>query len=243
MKKGTRSDGVTMTSLCEKAGITRQAYYKKYEAKQKALHDEELVIKWVNEIHARHPKRGGKKLYYTLKAKFKQHGIRLGRDRFFDLLRRRNILVKRRRKYQRTTQSDHLFFKHPNLVKDLVLTHRNQVWVSDITYISTREGFLYLSLITDAYTRKIVGYEVSDTLEAEGCLKSLKKALRGLKSWEKPIHHSDRGIQYCCKMYTSLLRKKKLKISMTEIDHCAENALAERVNGILKGEHAGLSIR
>ena len=226
-----------MASICDKLDLSRQAYYKKYEAKKAAETDEKQVVKWVKAIRRIHPKRGAKKLYNTLKPRFKCHGIRLGRDRFIELLRSHNLLVKNRRKYQRTTQSDHHYFKYPNLIKDMILSHRNQVWVSDITYISTHEGFLYLSLITDAYTRKIVGYEVNDTLEAVGCIRALKKAFRGLEKWEKPIHHSDRGIQYCCKMYTSLLRKKGLKISMTEVDHCAENALAERVNGILKGEY------
>lgn len=165
------------------------------------------------------------------------NGIHIGRDQLFDLLRRHNLLVKRRRKWMRTTDSRHRYARYPNLVKQLTLTGRNQVWVSDITYISTDEGYMYLSLITDAFSRKIVGYEVSDTLEAVGCLHALQMALRCLEDGESPIHHSDRGIQYSCHLYTGLLNKKGLRISMTEDDHCAENALAERMNGILKDEY------
>jgi len=194
-------------------------------------------VEHVKAIRQKHPKMGVRKLLNLIQSPLELKGIEIGRDQLFDLLRRLNLLVKRRRKWVRTTDSKHWYNRYPNLVKELKLTGRNQVWVSDITYISTDEGYLYLSLITDAFSRKIVGYKVSDTLEAIGCLHALQMALRGVEVWESPIHHSDRGIQYSCHLYTDLLKKRGLRISMTEDDHCAENALAERVNGILKDEY------
>ena len=180
---------------------------------------------------------GGRKLLYCLQNDMFLEGISIGRDRFFSLLRTHNLLVKRRCNRYKTTNSDHSFRVYSNLIKDREISHPHQVWVSDLTYIRTYEGFLYLSLITDAYSRKIVGYEVNDTLESIGCEKALDKALKQLPFDRNPIHHSDRGIQYCCKSYVKKLRKRRLTISMTEENHCYENAQAERVNGILKTEY------
>lgn len=191
----------------------------------------------VSKERQKHPKMGGRKLHIKLKTILITEGIDIGRDRFFDVLRHHGLLIKRCRKYCKTTNSLHKFYKYKNLIKDMEIRMPNQVWVSDITYIRTTEGFLYLSLITDAYSRKIVGYEVNDTLESIGCEKALDKALKELPMGEHPIHHSDRGIQYCCNEYIKKLRKHNLRISMTEENHCYENALAERVNGILKGEY------
>tara|TARA_B110001454_G_scaffold178538_1_gene171405 strand:- start:47 stop:625 length:579 start_codon:yes stop_codon:yes gene_type:complete len=146
------------------------------------------------------------------------------------------MLVKRKRASFKTTNSYHHFHKHNNLIKDLKITAPNQVWVSDITYIRTINGFCYLALITDLYSRKIVGYDISDSLELTGCLRALKSAFRKAKPKENLIHHSDRGIQYCSKQYVNELAKRNMKISMTEENHCYENAVAERVNGILKDE-------
>jgi transposase InsO family protein len=142
-----------------------------------------------------------------------------------------------RKKYSaRTTNSMHRFYKYNNIIKDLEITKSNQVWVSDITYIRTINGFCYLALITDMYSRKIVGYDLSNSLELTGCVRALQKALKQAGKRSPQIHHSDRGIQYCSNIYTGLLHKKKIKISMTEENHCYENAVAERVNGILKDE-------
>jgi len=181
---------------------------------------------------------GCRKLHHELSADMLKLGVFIGRDRFFELLKRNDLLIKRRRKYTRTTDSNHPFRKYPNLFKDMEWECPNQAWVSDITYINSREGTLYLSLITDAYSRKIVGYEVNDTLESVGCVKALKRAMKQLSPRERPLHHSDRGIQYCSHSYTSLLLDRGLSISMTEDNHCYENAMAERVNGILKHEYA-----
>ena len=142
-----------------------------------------------------------------------------------------------RKKYScRTTNSYHRFYKYNNRIKDIVITKPNQVWAADITYIKTLNGFCYLALITDMYSRKIVGYDLSDSLELKGCVRALNKALYKAKNIKGLIHHSDRGIQYCSNVYTQILKNKNINISMTQENHCYENALAERVNGILKDE-------
>ena len=181
---------------------------------------------------------GCRKLHNELMEEMLKFGIFIGRDRLIELLRRNDLLIKRRRQYTRTTNSNHHFRKYPNLFKDMEVTGPNQAWVSDITYIKSCEGTQYLSLITDAYSRKIVGYEVNDTLDSEGCQRALKMAMKQLSPGQRPLHHSDRGIQYCSHAYTSLLSSRRMSISMTEENHCYENAMAERVNGILKHEYA-----
>jgi len=151
-------------------------------------------------------------------------------------LRDKNLLIRRKKPNHKTTDSFHRFYKYSNLIKDLEIIRPNQVWVSDITYIRTVKGFCYLALITDLYSRKIVGYDISDSLELKGCLRALQKAQRQSRIKERTIHHSDRGIQYCSNQYVNELKKNNMLISMTEENHCYENAVAERVNGILKGE-------
>jgi len=162
--------------------------------------------------------------------------ITIGRDRLFNLLREHGLLIYPERCYRRTTYSNHRFRTYNNLIKDLELTSSNQVFVSDITYIKTLNEFCYLSLVTDKYSRKIVGYHLSKSLAIEGTLKALRMAMKQVSSPEKLTHHSDRGIQYCSNAYVKYLKRKKVSISMTEKDHVYENALAERVNGILKQE-------
>ena len=180
------------------------------------------------------PVLGTRKLHYLLRKKLLESGHAcLGRDRLFALLRQKNMLIKRKRKYAVTTDSNHPFKKYGNLVLDTVITHPNQVWVSDITYVRTVQGFCYVSLVMDLYSRKIVGYHASSSLELEGCVKALKIAL---KCGKPEIHHSDRGSQYCSHIYTGLLKKEDAEISMAEAGNCYENANAERINGILKQE-------
>jgi len=197
---------------------------------------EAIIIKQVLALRRQMPKLGGRKLYNEIKPVLEEMRFKFGRDRFFDLLRRENLLVRRKKKYVKTTNSRHRFRMYYNLIKDLSINRPNQVYVADITYIRTLSGFCYLSLITDACSRKIVGYHLSRSLAIEGCLKALKKALSALPKGVRVIHHSDRGIQYCCDEYTTLLNTHGVKISMTEENHIYENALAERVNGILKDE-------
>lgn len=196
-----------------------------------------MILSFVNDLRRHHPRIGGKKLYFLLKDDIERAGIKMGRDKFFELLRRNGLLVKRRRKYVYTTDSFHHFRVHKNLIKHCSLTKAHQGWVSDITYIRTAKDFAYLFLITDAYSRKIVGWHLSDSLKIAGAISALKMAIRQCPETKELIHHSDRGIQYCSKDYVKLLKKSKIKISMTEENHCYENATAERMNGILKQEY------
>ena len=181
---------------------------------------------------------GGRKLYHLLKPELGRAGVRAGRDRFFEELRQLNLLLKPvRAEYPTTTQSGHQQAVYPNRIKDLQVTGPNQVWVSDITYVRTDEGFVFLSLVTDRWSRKIVGYHCGERLDSQGCLQALELALAMLPPEAHPIHHSDRGTQYCSQLYVGRLEQRQLGISMTERNHCAENALAERMNGILKQEY------
>lgn len=199
-------------------------------------YEEEIVIQRVVTIRRRQPQIGGRKLFHLLRPDFAKAGFELGRDRFFDVLRANDKLIKRKKKYHHTTNSNHPFKKHHNLIADLTVTRRGQVVVADITYIETREGFIYLALLTDVFSRKIIGYDVCDSLAVEGSLRALKMALSDVANPGEMIHHSDRGVQYCCYAYTDLLASKGVKISMGEKGNPYENALAERVNGILKLE-------
>jgi putative transposase len=190
----------------------------------------------VHDIRRYQPKIGGKKLYKLLKTDLDNLEGCIGRDKFFDILRNRKLLVKRRKKYVTTTDSWHRFHKYKNKFKGKLLTGPNQAYVSDITYLRTNEGFVYLFLQTDAYSRMITGWNLSDSLAIDGAIRALKMTIKQCKNSEGAIHHSDRGIQYCCKEYVKILNKNKMEISMTEENHCYENAMAERVNGILKEE-------
>ena len=213
-------------------GRSRQSYYKHRKLMQRRRSYEKVILDHVGRFRRRQPRVGVRKLYLHLSA----HGVIIGRDRLFDLLRRQGLLVRPRRRYIRTTNSNHWFKKYRNLMKDREITAPGEVMVGDITYLETGEGFCYLSLLTDVYSHKIVGYHLSQSLSVEGSLKALEMALRGIKDPGGMIHHSDRGIQYCCKAYTNRLKKAGVRISMTEENHVYENALAERINGILKNE-------
>ncbi len=172
----------------------------------------------------------------SLNQDFEKQQLKVGRDTLFNVLRKNQMLTLRKKYSCRTTNSYHRFYKYNNIIKDVEINRPNQVWASDITYIRTVKGFCYLALITDMYSRKIVGYDLSDSLELKGCVRALNKAVYQAKSIKGLIHHSDRGIQYCSNIYTQILKRKNIGISMTEENHCYENALAERVNGILKDE-------
>lgn len=198
--------------------------------------DERNALKIVLKRRKILPREGGKKLYHAIRKELEAKRIKIGRDKLFDLLRANNMLVERKKAYHRTTNSNHRFYKHKNLIKDLVLSGPNQVWVSDITYIRVFRGFCYLALITDAYSRKIVGYDLSNSLELTGCIRAFKMALKQLPQNHKLVHHSDRGTQYCSYKYVNMLKNNNIRISMTQENHCYENAMAERVNGILKDE-------
>lgn len=197
-----------------------------------------LVLELVGAERKYQPRIGGKKLYFLIQAELKEAGVKMGRDRFFEELKKAGLLVERKRsEWPKTTNFDPNLPVFTNLSKEKEVTGRNQVWVADITYIRTMEGFMYLGLITDRWSRKIVGYHLGETLKARDALKALRMAVKGLRRGEKPIHHSDRGSQYASRAYVKAAIKAGLKMSMTEKDHCAENAMAERVNGILKQEY------
>ena len=191
-----------------------------------------MIKNHIQKIRNRQPKVGGKKLYRHLN----EEGISVGRDRLFDLLRYWGLLIPKKKKYHQTTNSKHHFRKYSNLIKEQSPKKPHEVYVSDITYIKTLEGFWYLYLITDMYSRKIVGYAFKNNLTADGALEALKMALKQWPAQTKLIHHSDRGLQYCCHDYVDMLTDDSVQISMTEDNHVYENALAERVNGILKDE-------
>jgi len=185
---------------------------------------------------ARMPKLGGRKLYHELKADFNAHGFKIGRDRFFQLLREAGQLVKRRKRYARTTQSEHAFRIYDNKIRGLNITHPNQVLVSDMTYLRSGNRFVYLALVSDLYSRKILGYDVSGSLGIEGSLRALQMALQSVGPTKQVIHHSDRGIQYCSHAYVKTLKDHQIHISMSAKGNPYENAVAERINGILKEE-------
>lgn len=233
----TRQTGsASLSKVCNCFDLNRDAYYKSLRRYKKRETIVSAVLKKVNKKREEQPRVGTRKLLEDLKPSFQTAKIKLGRDRLFDILRDNNLLVKKKKAYCKTTNSYHHFHKYNNLIKELEINRPNQVWVSDITYIRTVKGFCYLALITDLYSRKIIGYDISDSLELTGCLRALKSALRRARPAEGLVHHSDRGVQYCSHQYVNELKKRKIDISMTEENHCYENAVAERVNGILKDE-------
>lgn len=216
-------------------GINRQVYYRSIKRTKLRRTLAEQVVALVREQRIIQPRLGTRKLYYILNNKLR--ALKVGRDKFFNILKANHLLIKPKRSYHVTTWSHHRFRKHPNLIKELDITKPEQVWVSDITYIGKRDKPCYLSLITDAYSKKIMGYDVSDSLSTQGCINALKMAHRNrMFKADALIHHSDRGIQYCSDEYQYLLKKYSLKCSMTQNSDPYENAVAERINGILKQE-------
>lgn len=226
-----------MGQVCRLFGKSRQAYYQLEKRRDQSQAGDEIVLTYVRAIRARQPRMGTRKLYWLLKAVIKENDIKMGRDKFFRLLRDHGLLVKPRRRRIQTTDSKHGYRKYPNIIKEYEPCGPEQIWSSDITYVSTEEGFVYVSLVTDQYSRKIMGYSVHATLEAEGPLQALSMALKNRShSGTRLIHHSDRGIQYCSEEYIRLLERNGIQISMSAPGNPYENAVAERVNGIVKTE-------
>ncbi len=217
-------------------GLSRQSYYKNKRSRVKRNADLIIVLDLVMRIRCRMPRIGTRKLYYLIKNELIESNIKIGRDVLFNFLRAEHLLIKPKRSYVKTTNSKHWMKKHPNLINDLKVTKPEQLWVSDITYIQTEQGHNYLSLITDAYSKKIMGYALLDNLSTTGPLKALESALKARKYTHDLIHHSDRGLQYCSADYINTLKNNNVKISMTENGDPYENAIAERINGILKYE-------
>ncbi len=227
----------SLEGLCRLFGKTRQAFYDTNWREEKQTMENEIVLQEVSRIKSSQPRIGGRKLHYMMSDFLNVHQIKMGGDQLFDLLSVHGLLVRKRKRRVSTTNSYHRFRKYPNLVRSLEIVRPEQLWVSDITYIATAHGFCYLSLITDAFSKLIVGYNLENTLATEGCIKALQMALQGRKYRKYSlIHHSDRGIQYCSNEYVQLLQEQLINISMTEKGDPYENAIAERVNGILKDE-------
>jgi transposase InsO family protein len=225
-----------MNKICTILGISRQGYYKSRKKTQKKRLQSEMIIKLVHETRRKMPKLGGKKLYKLLKEDFQKMQIEIGRDKFFKLLATNGLLVLRKKRYAKTTNSSHRFNIYSNLIKSIEPKGADKIYVSDITYLRVEDSFGYLSLVTDLYSRKIVGFDLSDNLNLEGSVRALRMAIGNKEDLSGLIHHSDRGIQYCSNVYTELLAARKIQISMAEKGNPYENAVAERVNGILKEE-------
>lgn len=227
-----------MRRLCELADMTPQNYYARRSTRRRREVDVQLALELVRAERKHQPRLGTRKLYHLIQGELKAAGVKVGRDRLFEELRKEGLLVERKSsEWPRTTRVDAHLPVFKNLVKGRPVSGRNQVWVADITYIRTWEAFLFLGLITDQWSRKIVGFHLAETLESAGTLVALAMALKGLKKGERPIHHSDRGCQYASHQYVQEVQAAGLQMSMTEKNHSAENALAERVNGILKQEY------
>jgi transposase InsO family protein len=222
--------------LCKLLGISRQAYYKRIQSKKKRSSELEMIKSMVVNKRILQPRIGTRKLYHLLYDQINVLGIKIGRDALFDFLRNEHMLVVPRKCYTKTTNSKHWLHKHPNYFKDLWISYPEQAWVSDITYLRTKSGFCYLSLVTDSFSRKIMGFHVSPNLQAEGCIQALKLAIKQKSYDTHTLHHSDKGLQYCSEEYQSVLRENFMRCSMTDGYDPYQNALAERVNGILKDE-------
>jgi transposase InsO family protein len=226
---------VSQTQLCSFFGYTRQGYSKNLKLQRVRLEQRLIAVAEVQDIRALQPRAGTRKMLDDVNHRLILEGYSpRGLDCLFNTLRDRELLVKPLKRFVRTTNSYHRFRTHKNLLKKTVQTGPNQAYVADITYLRLPGSFCYLSLLTDVYSRKIVGYHLSQDLKAEGTIKALKMTLKQCPDPINVIHHSDRGIQYCCDAYTQILAKNNMRISMTEENHCYENAKAERVNETLK---------
>lgn len=231
-----RAPEQTLEHLCGLFGKTRQAYYRRLSYNYQEYAEDVIILDLVQEYRKDMGHIGGRKLWSLINSR-PGESFSIGRDRLFDLLDREHLKVHRKRRSTRTTYSSRWMHQWPNLIKDVVPTAANQIWVSDITYIDTRQGFTYLHLVTDAYSKKILGWCLSPTLHTDYTLKALRMAIRNVGcKLDGLIHHSDRGCQYCCERYVKLLQDNRILISMTECGNPRENAIAERVNGILKTE-------
>lgn len=237
MSRVLDTENRVVRQLCSLLGYSRQAWYASCKGIEKQVLEAHVVLDMVRQVRVQLPRVGTRKLLLLIEPQLTLHGIRLGRDAFFDILRDNQLLVRKLKRRCVTTNSHHRFRKYPNLIRNFVAEGPCQLWVSDITYLPVDQGFAYLSLVTDAWSRKIVGHCLHPSLETSGCLKALRMALSAHKDRLKGlIHHSDRGTQYCSNSYVTDLQHHNISISMTEKGDPYENAIAERVNGILKTE-------
>ena len=218
-------------------GISKQAYYKRQKSFENQQSINKKVLEIVQNVRKRQRKMGTRKLYDKMKSELKENNIKMGRDALFTLLRNHGMLIKKNKCYHLTTDSKHFYYTAPNLLKETELKHAEQAVVCDITYIKTDEGHAYLSLVTDPYSKKIMGYALEDNMKVEMVKKALKMAHKNFQfNIAEVIHHSDRGLQYCCPDYTEFATKLGFKMSTTQKYDPYENAVAERINGILKYE-------
>jgi len=221
-------------------GVNRQVYYRRIKTVIRRKSRSVKVIELVESIRIQMPKIGTRKLYFMLEQELKQ--LNVGRDMLFRILKANHMLIEPKRRYHVTTNSHHRFKKHKNLIENVVPERPEQIWVSDITYIGNRQNPMYLALVTDAYSKQIMGHDLSASLDVSGSLRALKMALKKRKYKNQVVtHHSDRGLQYCSNQYQELLKKSKINCSMTESYDPYANAIAERINGILKHEFIGNS--
>lgn len=234
--KDTRPD-IGLRTLCGLFGLTRQSYYNYVNRSIEYMLLEEQVVKRILAVRNVHPRMGCRKIYALIKEDLGAAGLKVGRDKLFDIMSDNQLLIRKRKPRVGTTNSNHPYKRYKNLTKGFAPYQANQLWVSDITYIRSGGNFKYLFLITDAYSKKVVGYKLADTLETKHAIDSLKQALRSCANTPGLIHHSDRGIQYCSHRYVKLLQDYEVEISMTEDGDPRENAIAERINGILKSEY------
>jgi putative transposase len=224
-----------LTATCRLFGLDRQVYYRSINRERNRQQIATEVVVMVEQVRMRMPRLGTRKLYHLLEEKLRPLGV--GRDRLFAIMKANNLQIAPKRQYHITTDSHHRFRKHKNLIESLEINRPEQVWVSDITYIGTRVNPMYLSLVTDAYSKRIMGFNVSKSLDASGAVSAMGQALKKrVYSKKRLIHHSDRGLQYCCDAYQELLSKHLIACSMTESYDPYQNAVAERINGILKHE-------
>ena len=218
-------------------GISKQAYYKRIKTQKVKDKKHEIVLTTVADIRERMTQTGTRKLYKHLQPVFLSYQIKMGRDALFDLLRFSGLLIRKTKRFHITTDSNHYFYTSPNRVKDLEIKHSEQVFVSDITYIKTDPGHAYLSLVTDAYSKKIMGWSLDDNMKVSMVKDALKMAHENrMYNRKSVIHHSDRGMQYCCPDYTEFAGNLNFIMSTTQNSDPYENAIAERINGILKYE-------
>ena len=225
--------------MCSVFGYSKQAYYKQLHQNASTIAKEETIVGLIKKKREIWKRGSGRNLHQCLKPEFEKQGIKIGRDKFFDVLRNNQLLIKSKRYRTKTTCSYHHFNRYKNLIEGAVPLRCNEIWVADITYLWLRpqDKFCYLSIITDLYSRKIVGHCVHDSLSVNGCIEALKRALVNRKDKSKPlIHHSDRGVQYCCHAYVRLLQKQNIQISMTQSGDPLENAVAERIHRTIKEE-------
>ena len=229
---------MSMESLCRLLGYSKQAYYKRLNYLTQCRFDEALIIEMIERKRIIWKKGSGRNLHASLQGELKKHRIKMGRDKFYDLLRRHHLLNPVRKYRTKTTFSYHHFHKYPNIIKEVVVNRANQVIVSDVTYIWLRDAqkFCYLFLITDMYSRKILGYHLSEDLKSVSALTALKMAVNNMSNVRGCIHHSDRGIQYCSTEYVACLKRQGMLISMTENGDPLENSIAERINRTIKEE-------